>query len=142
MSTTIPDNLKPKREQVIYANILLMGVWLGMLLLILTYLTYLSGLLPAHFPISEIPRYWGLGVNEYQEITNGPHGWGWLSLLGKGDFLNFLGFAFLGLITVFCFMVLLCLYVKSRKRLMALICALEILVLTLAASGMLGSGGH
>jgi hypothetical protein len=86
------DALKPSREQIIYANLLIIGVWAGIIVLFITYLIYLSGLLPPHVEISVIPELWGKGVNEYLEITHSPHGWGWVSLLIKGDFLNYIGF--------------------------------------------------
>ena len=129
-------------EQIIYANLLLIGVWFGLFLLLVTYGVYLSGILPPHVPTSEIPGYWSMGVDEYLHETHSPHGWGWVSLLYKGDFLNYAGFAFLALTTIVCYLVLVRAYVRSKDWLFAVICALEILILAVAASGLLGSGGH
>lgn len=136
------DALKPSREQIIYANLLIIGVWAGIIVLFITYLIYLSGLLPPHVEISVIPELWGKGVNEYLEITHSPHGWGWVSLLIKGDFLNYIGFAFLALMTILCYLVLVRGYVRQKNWIFATIALLEIVVLSLAASGILGSGGH
>lgn len=134
--------LRPSKEQVIYANILVIGVWTGIALLFITYFIYLSGIMPSHVDITEIPKLWGYGVNEYLELTHSPHGWGWVHLLGKGDFLNYLGFAFLALMTVFCYLVLLKGYIRKKDWVYAVIAFLEIVVLSVAASGLLGSGGH
>jgi hypothetical protein len=132
----------PSREQVIYANLLTLGVWSGIAILFTTYFIYVFGVLPSHVDISMIPELWGKGVNEYLEVTHAPHGWGWVGLITKGDYLNYLGFALLALMTVICYMVLLKGYLAKKDWVYATIATLEILVLLLAASGMLGSGGH
>jgi len=133
---------RPSKEQVIYANILVVGVWTGLAILFITYAIYISGLIPSHVDISLITGNWGKGVNEYLEITHSPQGLGWLTLLAKADFLNYIGFAFLALMTIVCFLVLLKGYIAKKDWIYAGIAFLEILVLSLAASGLLGSGGH
>ena len=142
MNTQANSASRPSKEQVIYANILVIGVWIGLALLFVTYFIYLSGLMPSHVDMSLITNNWGKGVNEYLEITHSPHGWGWLTLLGNGDFLNYIGLAFLALMTIFCYLVLLKGYIAKKDWIYASIAFLEILVLSLAASGLLGSGGH
>lgn len=134
--------LKPSQDQIIYANLLVIGVWLGIFTLLITYGIYVTGILSAHVDLTYIPQVWGKGVDEYLHLTHSPHGWGWVALLGKGDFLNYLGFALLGLMTVICFLVLLRGYIRDKNWKFATIALLEILVLSLAASGILGSGGH
>jgi len=133
---------KPARDQIIYANLLIIGVWAGIVILLVTYSIYLFEILPAHVNRSTIPTVWDKGVAEYLEITRSPHGWGWVSLLAKGDFLNYIGFALLGLMTLLCFVVLLRGYLRQKNWIFSIIAFLEILVLTVAASGILGSGGH
>lgn len=134
--------LKPSRDQIIYANILIIGVWSGIAIMITTYLIYVSGLMAPYIDISMIPKLWGKGVSEYLEITHSPHGWGWVSLLGTGDFLNYIGFVLLALMTILCYLVLLRGYVRQKNWIFACIALLEIIVLSVAASGILGSGGH
>jgi hypothetical protein len=63
-------------------------------------------------------------------------------LLAKGDFLNYIGFTLLGMMTLLCFIVLLRGYLRQKNWIFSIIAFLEILVLTLAASGILGTGGH
>lgn len=136
------EALKPTREQIIYANLLIIGVWLGIVLLAATYAIYLTGILPSHVEISNIPKFWGQGVSEYLEITHSPNGWGWLHLLTKGDFLNYTGFVLLALMTIVCYLVLVRGYIRQKNWIFTLIAVLEIIVLGVAASGILGSGGH
>ncbi len=142
METQNKESLKPSREQIIYANLLIIGVWAGIFTLVATYTIYLTGILPSHVELSIIPTIWGKGVGEYLEITHSPHGWGWVSLLTKGDFLNYMGLALLALMTIVCYLVLVRGYVRQKNWTFTVIALLEIAVLSLAASGLLGSGGH
>ena len=142
MSNQNDEVLKPSREQLIYANLLIIGVWAGIVILFTTYLIYVTGILAPHVDISIIPGVWGKGVNEYLEITHSPQGWGWVPLLVKGDFLNYAGFALLALMTILCYLVLVRGYIRQKNWIFAVIALLEIVVLSVAASGILGSGGH
>ena len=142
MDTQNKENLKASREQIIYANILVIGVWAGIFILVTTYAIYLTGILHSHVELSLIPTIWGKGVGEYLEITHSPHGWGWVSLLTKGDFLNYIGLALLALMTIVCYLVLVRGYIRQKNWIFTVIALLEIVVLSVAASGLLGSGGH
>lgn len=142
MDTQDNQALKPSRDQIVYANLLIIGVWAGIVILFVTYSIYLLEILPVHVERSLIPSVWDKGVDEYLKITGSPHGWGWVALLAKGDFLNYIGFALLGLMTLLCFIVLLRGYLRQKNWIFSIIAFLEILVLSLAASGILGTGGH
>ena len=142
MNTQNEQALKPSREQIIYANLLIIGVWAGIFILAVTYAIYLTGILPSHVELSQIPTLWDKGVGEFIEITHSPHGWGWLYLLARGDFLNYIGFALLALMTIVCYLVLVRGYFRHKNWIYTVIAILEIVVLSLAASGILGSGGH
>jgi hypothetical protein len=142
MNTQNKEDLQPSQEQIIYANILFVGAWAGIIILVVTYAIYVTGILPAHIEMSLIPKLWGKGVSEYLEITHSPHGWGWVTLLSKGDFLNYIGFVFLALMTIVCYLVLVRGYYRQKNWMFAAIAVLEIVVLSVAASGILGTGGH
>ena len=142
MDTQRDQALQPSRDQIIYANLLIIGVWAGIIILVATYFIYVIGILPSHVDMSLIPTVWGKGVSEYLEATHSPHGWKWLSLLSRGDFLNYIGFALLALMTIFCYLVLARGYIRQKDWIFTAIAILEIAVLSVAASGILGSGGH
>ncbi len=133
---------RASKEQIIYANILVVGVWSGIAIMAITYFIYLSGLMPPHVEMDTITSLWGKGVHEYLELTHSPQGWGWVALLSKGDFLNYLGFAWLALMTIVCYLVLVKGYIRKKDWLYSGIAILEIVALSLAASGIFGSGGH
>jgi disulfide bond formation protein DsbB len=142
MSEQEYQSVKPMPEQLAYANLLFIGAWAGIVLMIITYIIYLGGILPAHVDLTLITQNWDKGVDEYLEITKSPHGWGWLSLMNKGDFLNFVGIALLAVLTLICYLLLIAGYQKRKDRIYLVIAILEVLVLGLAASGILGAGGH
>lgn len=136
------DATKPMPEQLAYANLLQAGALVGILLMMVTYFIYATGILSPHIPMDMVAQNWGKGVNDFMHSTGAPQGWSWLYLLGTGDYLNFIGLALLALLTIPCYLILLPGYFKQKDYVYATICIAEVLVLTLAASGLLGSGGH
>ena len=134
--------LQPTPDQIVYANMLTIGVWFSLALMVVLYSLYVFGVIAPHVSFEVMTASWGKGVDEYLHITNSPQGWGWLHLVGKGDFLNYLGFGLLALLTNICYFVLLFSYVKKKDWIFASISFAEIVVLMLAASGIFGTGGH
>ena len=129
-------------EQVTYANLLFYGSWGAIAILLITFVVYVSGVFESYIPINEIPQYWSMPVGQYVHEANIPIGWGWATLLGKGDFLNFVGIVLLAGMTIVCFLVILPSYVKQKDIPFVVLVILEVLVLCLGASGLLGTGGH
>ena len=135
-------SLKPMPEQITYANLLFIGAWVGILLMLVTYFVYITGILSPHIDITIITQSWDKGVDEFLQITHSPHGWGWLSLLIKGDFMNFIGIVLLAVLTIICYLFLIAGYKKRKDWAYFFIALMEVVVLALAASGILGAGGH
>ncbi len=129
-------------EQLAYAQLLDVGMKLGLLGLVVTFVVYVSGLLPAHIPVGELPRYWSMPVKEYLHETGIHAGWGWLGMLGRGDFLNFVGIAFLAGVTLVCYVAIIPIFLRKKDLVFAGIAILEVVVLALAASGVLNAGAH
>lgn len=136
------SRLKATEEQRAYAKILDAGMKLGLLMLIISFFVYLTGILPPHIPVDELPQYWSLPVYEYLGATGIHPGWAWLGMLGKGDFLNFIGVAFLAGVTILCYLRVVPILFRKNDTIYAVLAIVEILVLALAASGLLKSGGH
>ncbi|MEZ0574719.1 hypothetical protein [Halodesulfovibrio aestuarii] len=129
-------------EQMRYAMILERGAYLGILIMLITYAIYAFGILTPHVPIETVINNWHLGVHDYLKATNSPTGWDWLSLVGTGDFINFIGLVLLAVMTIICYATLILPYFRCGDFIYLSIVIAEIAVLTLAASGILGSGGH
>ncbi len=133
---------KASPEQVKYANILFYGAWLGIFMMMITYLVYITGILDVHVPLQKVITNWHTGIHDYLPATNSPTGWDWAGLLGKGDFLNFIPIAWLALLTILCYFTLMPGYLKRKDYTYLFIAITEVVVLAVAASGLLGSGGH
>ncbi|MDI6729521.1 MAG: hypothetical protein QMD44_11440 [Thermodesulfovibrionales bacterium] len=136
------NEIKATQEQIAYAKLLDIGMKVGLLALVITFIIYLTGILTPHIPVGDVSKYWRLSVHKYLEVTNIPHGWGWLGMIGKGDFLNFVGIAFLAGITILCYIRIIPILFKKKDTVYGVLAILEVLVLVLAASGILKSGGH
>ena len=100
-------SIKPMPEQITYANLLFIGAWTGIVLMLITYFIYVTGILSPHVDVTVITQNWDKGVDEYLKITHSPRGWGWLKLLNKGDFLNFIGITLIAVLTIICYLFLL-----------------------------------
>lgn len=123
-------------EQALYARWLSFGVYAGFAALVASFVAYLSGILPPGIAPRDLPQYWSLPVAQYVQATGAPTGWSWVRRLGEGDVLNFAGFAILASTTIVCYARMLPLFARARERLLALVCAAEIVVLAAAASGL------
>jgi hypothetical protein len=134
--------LRATEEQLAYAKLLDFGMKLGLLALIITFVVYVSGLFAPYIPVNDLPRYWGLSVHDYLKATGIHPGWTWLGMLGKGDFLNFVGIAFLAGVTILCYLRIIPILFKKKDAVYGILAILEVLVLVLAASGILKAGGH
>jgi len=134
--------LRATEEQLAYAKLLDFGMKLGLLALIITFIVYLSGILSPYIPVNDLPRYWGMSVHKYLEAAGIHPGWTWIAMLGKGDFLNFVGIAFLAGVTILCYLRIIPILFRKKDTVYGILAIVEVLVLVLAASGILKAGGH
>jgi len=134
--------LKATEEQVLYAKILNMGMLVGLAGLAVTFILYGSGILEPLIPIDQVQTYWILSVNEYLQQSGMQAGWAWFGNLQFGDMLNFLPIAFLSLLTIVCYIAIIPGLIRKKDTAFVVIAVLEIIVLAVAASGILGTGGH
>ena len=142
MTTDLKNDIKASPAQLRYADTLFYGALLGFVTMLITYALYVFGVLTPQIPLDDMPRLWSQSAAAYRAAGNIPQGWGWLALVGKGDLCNFIGIAFLAALTIFCFVQLAIGLLRQKQWIMAIIAILEVLVLSLAASGVLVAGGH
>lgn len=128
-------------EQLRYARWLEAGTRTGLVALILLFLAYGVGLVEPHVPHSRLPEVWNLPVSQFLAATGLPTGWGWLAFAHRGDIANLLGIAMLTGASLLALLAVLPLYLRQRDRLFAGLCVAQMVVLLLAASGLL-TGGH
>jgi hypothetical protein len=136
------QSVQASGEQLLYANILNKGMIVGIVVLLLTYAVYVSGILPTYIPVEDVPKTWHKSVAEYVHDYDAPTGWDWLSSVGKGDYLNFVGIAILAAVSILCYAAIVPGLLRKKDTVLVIIVILEILVLSFAASGILKSGGH
>lgn len=141
IAPTAENTQRQKAEAALYATVLDWGSRLGLLFLILGFAAYMLGLTTPLVSLQDLPQLWNQPVAVYLAKTGTPTGWGWLAMLGKGDMLNLLGIAILAGCSIPPLLGLIPLYLKRRDYAYVGICAAIVLVLVLAASGIL-TGGH
>lgn len=135
-------SLQAGPEQLVYAGILEKGMYFSLLILILIYVVYVLGIVSPYIPLHEIPKYWTMNVHDYLHDTHIRDGWAWLGMLRYSDFLNFIPVAMLAGVTIICFLAVVPVLWKENDKLYAALALLEAVILSVAASGILGSGGH
>ncbi|MEK7812567.1 MAG: DUF1634 domain-containing protein [Candidatus Desantisbacteria bacterium] len=144
------ESVNTHHEQIIYANILEKGMFLGLGCLVVTFGLYVFGIIPSAIPLTEVSKYWSQDAHSYLAAINHdflhlehpPMGWTWLTLLGKGDFLNFLSISMLAGLTILCYLVIIPSLLKKKDTAYVSMTIAEIAILVLAASGILVVGGH
>ena len=136
------NKLQATEEQLAYAKLLDLGMKVGLLMLVVTFFIYVFGIFTPHIPVNELPNYWKMPVKEYLKAADIHTGWTWLSMVGKGDFLNFIPIVFLAGVTILCYIRIIPILFRKKDTIYAVLAIVEVLVLVLAASGVLKSGGH
>ena len=124
------------------------GMQLGLGILIVTFFLYVLGIVKPAIPLDALDNYWSLDSHHYLEAVEENHlhlghlalGWSWVKLLGKGDYLNFAGIAILSIITIICFLAIIPTLLKKGDKVYAIVALLEVIILSLAASGLLVVG--
>lgn len=127
-------------EQLRYARLLSWGSHAGLIVLVLSFVAYVTGVLAPFVPMDRLPELWSHPVARYLQETGMPTGWGWAMLLRQGDMLGLLGIAILAGCSVLGLLVVVPLYAARGAHALAAVCLVEAAVVLLAASGWLGGG--
>jgi len=108
---------------------------------LVAFLLYVSGLVPAYLAPSDLPRYWALPVDRFIAATGAPQQWSWLGMVGYSDVLNLAAVAVFALVTPVCYARLLPKLFAQRDWLQLTLACAQVLVLAVAASGLLAGAG-
>jgi len=135
------QGLEVSPEQVRYAQVLEKGMLIGLIVLSATFLVYVFGIVKPYIPYDQLPLYWSMNVHDYLHHARIEEGWNWVNMLRYSDFLNFVGIVMLAGTTVVCYVSIIPVYFKKKDTLYAIFSMLEVMILMLAASGLL-TGGH
>jgi hypothetical protein len=135
-----PKELDIPQEQLLYAAWLDRGMRIGLAVLVASFIVYLLGFVEPHVRHEDLAKLWSMPLADYLKATGGHTGWGWVALVGKGDYLNFVGIVILSGITVLCYLRVLPVFARAKDTVFVVIAVLEILLIVLAASGVLVAG--
>jgi len=127
-------------EQLLYARLLDWGARLGFVLLLVGFAVYVFGWADALVPLEQLPQLWNQPADVFRQRTGMPAGWDWLALVHKADVANLVGIALLAGCSLPPLLATMGLYLKQREWAPALLCAGVVVVVLLAASGLLGAG--
>jgi hypothetical protein len=133
-------SLEATPEQVLYAKLLELGMYIGLLILFITFALYAFGIMDPYIPMDKISDYWKLNVHEYLEHAGIKDGWAWLGMLKYGDFINFIGIAILAGVTIICYAAIVPTLLKNNDKVYAIFAVFEVIILGAAASGILAVG--
>ena len=122
-----------------YARWLAWGTRIGLACLVAGFVAYMLGLAP-HVPIERLPALWEVPAPQLLRETGVRPGWHWSSLVHRSDMLVLAAIALLSSISVACVAAVLPLFAKRGDRVFVAIGILQIVVLLLAASGLLAAG--
>jgi hypothetical protein len=123
-----------------YALWLAWGTGVGFALLVAAFGAYALGIVPAHVPLERLPELWGLSSTEFRARTGIPAGWGWSALVHRSDVANVAVIAVLATWSMACITAILPIFLARRWWLFVAICAMQLAVLGLAASGLFTRG--
>ena len=134
---------EPTPEQIRYAEVLEKGMYVGLACLIVTFALYAFGIMKPYVPLGKLPEHWQKEVDDYLSEAGEAEieaGWGWVKMLGYGDFVNFIGIAILAGVTVPCYLAIIPLLLKRNDTIYVVLALLEAIVLVVAASGIIAVG--
>ena len=127
-------------EQLLYAKVLEWGMFIGLLILFITFAIYAFGIMKPYIPLDEISQHWSKPVRDYLHDARIKDGWAWLGMLKYGDFVNFIGIAILAGVTIICYVAIVPTLLKNNDKVYAVLAVLEAVILTVAASGIIAVG--
>jgi hypothetical protein len=140
MATSRNPSLRAGPEQLRYASILEKGMLFGLLILLVTFAVYVFGIMGPYIQPDKMPEYWKLNVHDYLDKAHIEPGWAWLGMLKYGDFINFIGITILAGVTIICYLAIFPVLWQNNDKLYAFFALLEVLILSMAASGILAVG--
>ena len=132
---------QPAPDQLRYARLLAIGTNAGLGTLVVLFGIYMLGVLDPHVPHERLPALWHLPAGELLEHAGISAGWGWATFVHRADILTLVGIVMLAFSSVPSLVAVMPVYWRAGQRMLFAICAMEVAVIVLAASGLL-AGGH
>jgi hypothetical protein len=129
-----------RQAQLRYARFLAWGTALGLGVLVLGFIAYVSGWIEPHVPIERVPQFWTRPSKEMLAHAGLAPGWGWAALLHRSDMMVIAAIGWLASCSIPCLAAVIPVFRRRGERTFVVICVVQIAVLVLAASGILAVG--
>jgi hypothetical protein len=123
-----------------YARWLAHGSRVALAGMAIAFVAYVSGAIPASVPLERVPQLWAHSAREYLQQTGVHRGWDWIRLIARSEGLNLAGIVLLSCCAVMPLAAVIPIFKAKRQIALLAICALQIAVVVLAASGIFGLG--
>ena len=127
-------------DQAAYARVLAPAKYVALIVLAVTFAIYILEIRPAHVPPGDLHRYWTMPSGEYLRSVDLQPGWGWAGKLGASDLTNNLGICLLASVSVLAYLRVIPIFARKRRWPLLAIAVAEVLVMLLAASGLIVAG--
>ncbi len=124
-------------EQRVYAKALGGVTRIGAVILVVAFAAYVTGLLPAYVPLAQMPALWHLPADRYLAAAGMTPGWAWLARVAHGEFASLAGIAILAGGSLVSLVAVLVQFRRRGDRAYALITVALMVVIGVAASGVL-----
>ncbi|MFO7781580.1 MAG: hypothetical protein R6W94_08110 [Spirochaetia bacterium] len=121
----------------LYARILQRIVIIGSLLMLVSFVVYALELLPSAMEADRVPTVWHLPADEAAPLIDRPPLWHWVLAPHRADLLSLGSLTVLAATTPLGFAVLFVLLLRRRDFVYATMVFFQLVVLLLAATGML-----
>lgn len=128
---------KPEERVDLYAQTLEACVRAALVIIVLSFFLYVSGLIEPMIPVDRISMYWSQDPQVLLKASGYSGGWDWITHLPKPDMLSFFGISILLVATPLALIIRLPLMLKRRDFLYALLASVEVGILSSAAFGLL-----
>jgi uncharacterized membrane protein len=137
------ERIYADRVQLAYARTLDIVAHAVMLVLGIGFLLYILQLLPLTVPIETVAGNWHLSSSELQAKIHPFCGWSCfasLPVLLHGDAVSYASVVMLSMATIICLVTAVAVFFSEKNHLFLMIAVLQVVVLLVAASGVITSG--
>ena len=130
------SELRATEEQLAYAAVLGNGRKIGLGVIVISFIVYLSGIIAPAVPLNKMPELWGLSSDKFMAAIGIKPGWSWVTMYNHSDMLSYYGIAILGLVSVIAYLAIIPKLARKKDTAYLVIAILEVTVLLVAASGI------
>lgn len=143
MKPSNAQNPNVLEEQLAYAGVLDVLIKIGFTGLLSSFVLYVTRILPPYVEMETLATLWHLPLDEYLARTGTPSApWEWTRFLEFGDIMNYVPVAFIGSVSFICLARVLPVFAKKGDVAYTVIVLVQLVVIALAASGVLVAGTH